>query len=176
MLWPVTERQHSTRKLKFWIMGCTNHKQFRKQHQYIIKNSFWGSDDFIIFKPGVGKRIPIPGLEKMNPSPNPNPKILRIQSQSQNFQNSIPIPKNRPNPKQSQEILGIPIPKIYLWKTSLIGKKEKSFETWTKLLKTNLTFSFMAYFLFRYVYFLKITEVIFANNHSKFNHSKFNQV
>ena len=72
--------------------------------------------------------IPIPGLKNMNPNPNLNPKIFQIQSQSQsqNLQNSIPIPKIRPNPKQSQEILGIPIPKIYLWKTSSIGKKERN--------------------------------------------------
>ena len=57
---------------------------------------------------GVGKRIPIPmpALEKMNP--NPNPKSFQMRSQSQNFQNSIPIPKIPQNPKQSQEILGIP--------------------------------------------------------------------
>ena len=43
----------------------------------------------------------IPGLEKMNPNPNPK------------------------NSTRSQEILGIPIPKIHLRRTSSIGKKRE---------------------------------------------------
>ena len=142
MLWPVTERQHSTRKLKFWITGCTNHKRFRKQHQYIIKNSFWGSDDFIIFKPGVGKRIPIPGLEKMNP--NPNPKNFQIQSQSQsqsqNFKNSIPIPI--PIPRNSWD----PNPKNILMKNVFNRKKREIFWNPNKTPQNKFNFQFYGLF------------------------------
>ena len=81
---------------------------FRQPRQYLTPTAW---ELKLVARGRQSNPNPDPTFKKISSDPGSNPKNFQIQSQSLSFQNSIPIPKFEPDPSQSQEILGIALPK-----------------------------------------------------------------